>query len=332
MATPAVEIATRELTYREALNEALHEEMDRDPKVFLMGEDIARFGGPLKVTEGLLEKYGPERVIDTPIAEAGFVGIGVGAALTGLRPVVEVMFCDFMFLASDQIANQASKIRYMLGGQARVPMVLRSHVGAGRGSAAQHSQSLEMIYAHLPGLIVVMPSTPHDAKGLLKTAIRSDDPIIFLENKLIYVVTGPVPEGEYTVPIGVADVKREGSDVTIVATSRQVHTSLAAAEKLAEEGIEVEIVDPRTIKPLDIETIVESVKKTQRVVVVNEGCRTGGFTSECAARIMDEAFDYLDAPIVRLSGNDTPIPAAKGLEAALIPQEEDVIAAVKGLV
>jgi pyruvate/2-oxoglutarate/acetoin dehydrogenase E1 component len=325
-------VTGREMSYRDALNQALREEMRRDPNVFLIGEDIARFGGPMKVTGELLSEFGEQRVVDTPLAEAGFVGIAVGAALTGLRPVVEVMFNDFMLLAMDQIVNQAAKARYMFGGKARVPLVIRTHIGAGRGMAAQHSQSLEMLFVHIPGLVVIMPSTPYDAKGLLKSAIRSDNPVIFYENKLIYSTKGFVPEDEYTFPIGVADVKRPGRDVTVISTSRMTLLALSAAQKLAEDGIDVEIVDPLTLKPLDMDTILRSVKKTKRVVLVNEGCRTGGFTSELAARIMDEAFDYLDAPIQRVASEDIPIPYSKRLEAEAIPQEKDIIQAVKRLV
>ena len=324
-------VAGREMSYRDALNQALREEMRRDPNVFLIGEDIARFGGPMKVTGELLSEFGEERVVDTPLAEAGFVALSVGAALTGLRPVVEVMFNDFMLLAMDQIVNQAAKAHYMFGGKARVPLVIRTHIGAGRGMAAQHSQSLEMLFVHIPGLVVIMPSTPYDAKGLLKSAIRSDNPVIFYENKLIYSSKGFVPQEEYTFPIGVADVKRLGRDVTIISTSRMTLFALSAAQKLAEEGIDVEIVDPLTLKPLDMDTILRSVKKTKRVVIVNEGCRTGGFTSELAARIMDEAFEYLDAPIQRVASEDIPVPYSKRLEAETIPQEKDIIQAVKQL-
>ena len=329
----AAEKATgREMTYRDALNEALREEMRRDPNIFLIGEDIAHFGGPMKVTAGLCDEFGERRVVDTPIAEAGFVGIAVGAALTGLRPVVEVMFNDFMLLAMDQIVNQAAKARYMFGGKAKVPLVIRTHIGAGRGMAAQHSQSLEMLFVHIPGLVVVMPSTPYDAKGLLKTVLRGNDPVIFYENKMIYSTKGHVPDGEYLVPLGVADVKRPGRDVTVISYSRMALFALNAARKLSEEGIEVEVVDPRTLKPLDMETILKSVRKTKRVVIVSEGCRTGGFSSELAARIMDEAFDHLDAPIQRVAAEDVPIPYCRTLEAEAIPQEKDIIAAVRAIV
>ena len=324
-------MTTREISYRDAIREALFEEMRRDPDVFMIGEDIARFGGAMKVTEGLLAEFGDRRVVDTPIAEAGFVGIGVGAALTGLRPVIDGMFNDFILLAMDQIINQAAKARYMFGGKAKVPLVIRSHAGAGRGMAAQHSQCLHMLFVHIPGLVVVAPSTPYDAKGLMKSAIRCDDPVLFFEIKLLYSTKGPVPEGDYTIPLGVADVKRPGRDVVVISTSRMTAFALNAAHTLAEEGIEVEIIDPRTFKPLDMETILQSVRRIKRVVIVDEGSRTGGFTSEIAARIMDEAFDSLDAPIQRVAAEDAPIPYCRTLEAEAIPQERDIIAAVKRL-
>ena len=261
----------RELSYRDALNEALHEEMARDPAVCFLGEDVGRYGGVLQVSRGLYDRFGPKRVRDTPISEAGFTGIAVGAAMTGLRPVVEVMYIDFGALAMDQIVNQAAKARYMFGGKARVPLVMRTQGGGGRGNAAQHSQSLEMWYVHTPGLIVVQPSTPYDAKGLLKSAIRDDNPVIFIEHKLLYNTTGPVPDDEYLIPLGLADIKRAGKDVTIVATSRMVLFALEAAEKLAADGIDAEVIDPRSLKPLDLPAIVRSVEKTGRLVVVNEG-------------------------------------------------------------
>lgn len=319
----------RELTYRDALNEALHEEMARDPDVFVIGEDVGRYGGPMQVCKGLYDKFGEWRARDTPISEAGFTGLAVGAALTGLRPVVEIMYIDFSALAMDQIVNQAAKARYMFGGKARVPLVIRTQGGGGRGNAAQHSQSLEMWYVHVPGLIVVQPSTPHDAKGLLKSAIRSDEPVIFIEHKLLYNTKGPVPDDEYTIPIGVTDVKRPGKDATVVAHSRMVLFALEAAEKLAAEGIDVEVIDPRTLKPLDLEPIVASLKKTNRLVVVSEGVRTGGFASEVAARIQSAAFDYLDAPINCVTSEDVPMPYNERLELEAIPTEADVIRAVK---
>ncbi|MDW8072494.1 MAG: alpha-ketoacid dehydrogenase subunit beta, partial [Anaerolineae bacterium] len=314
----------RELTIVEALREALAEEMSRDPTVFLMGEDIGRANGVFNVTAGLQDEFGKERVIDTPISEAGFTGMGIGAALTGMRPVIEILFCDFMTLAMDQIVNQAAKLHYMTGGQAKVPIVIRTLMGAGRGAAAQHSQSLHAWVAHIPGLKVVMPSTPYDAKGLLKSAIRDDNPVIFFEDKMSYQVKGLVPVGEYTIPLGVADVKRVGSDVTFVATSSMVQVALAAADVLAQEGISAEVVDPRTLKPLDKTTILESVKKTGRVVIIDEGHLSYGVTAEIAAIIADEAFDYLDAPVKRLGAMDVPVPMAPVLEQATVPNVDQL--------
>lgn len=321
-------MSVRQLQYREALNEALHEEMARDPSVCVFGEDVGCYGGPFQVTRGLFEKYGERRVRDTPISEEGFTGIAVGAAMTGLRPVAEILYIDFSTLAMDQIVNQAAKAHYMFGGKARVPMVIRTQGGGGRGNAAQHSQSLEMWYIHVPGLIVIQPSTPYDAKGLLKSAIRDDNPVIFIEHKLLYNTTGPVPDEEYLVPIGVAEVKRPGDHVTIVATSRMVLFALNAAEELARQGIEAEVIDPRTLKPLDMDTIVKSVEKTGRLVVVNEGHRTGGFTAEVAARAQREAFDWLDAPIMQVATEDVPLPYNGRLELEAIPSEEDIVNAV----
>jgi len=319
----------RELTYRDALNEALHEEMDRDRSVCLLGEDVGRYGGPFQVTRGLYDRFGEERVRDTPISEAGFVGIAVGAAMTGLRPVVEILYIDFGTLAMDQIVNQAAKAHYMFGGKVKVPLVIRTQGGGGRGNAAQHSQSLESWYVHVPGLIVVQPSTPSDAKGLLKSAIRNDNPVMFIEHKLLYNTTGPVPEGEWIIPLGVADVKRGGSDVTIVATSRMALLALDAADRLAGEGIQAEVIDPRTLKPLDLQTIVRSVIKTGRLVVVSEGHRTGGFSAEVAARVQREAFDWLDAPIIQVATEDVPLPYSGRLELEAIPSVEDILAAVR---
>jgi pyruvate/2-oxoglutarate/acetoin dehydrogenase E1 component len=319
----------RQLQYRQALNEALHEEMGRDPMTCVLGEDIGSYGSPFKVTEGLYERFGEKRVRDTPISEAGFCGLAVGAAMTGLRPVVEVLYVDFIALAMDQIVNQAAKARYMFGGKAHVPLVIRAQGGGGRGNAAQHSQSLEMWFVHIPGLIVVQPSTPYDAKGLLKSAIRNDNPVVFLEHKLLYNTTGPVPDEEYLVPIGAADVKCAGDDVTIVATSRMVSFALNAAEKLAQQGIEAEVIDPRTLKPLDTESIVRSVQKTGRLVVVNEGHLTGGFTAEVAARVQREAFDWLDAPILQVATEDVPLPYAGPLELEALPAVEDIVNAAQ---
>ena len=322
-------MTVRELSYRDALNEALHEEMARDPAVCLLGEDVGRYGGVLQVSRGLYDRFGPKRVRDTPISEAGFTGIAVGAAMTGLRPVVEVMYIDFGALAMDQIVNQAAKARYMFGGKARVPLVVRTQGGGGRGNAAQHSQSLEMWYVHTPGLIVVQPSTPYDAKGLLKSAIRNDNPVVFIEHKLLYNTTGPVSDDEYLIPLGLADIKRPGRDVTIVATSRMVLFALEAAEKLAADGIEAEVIDPRTLKPLDLPAIVKSVEKTGRLVVVNEGALTGGFTAEVAARVQREAFDWLDAPIMQVATEDVPLPYNGKLELEAIPSVADIVEAAK---
>jgi pyruvate/2-oxoglutarate/acetoin dehydrogenase E1 component len=319
----------RIIEFREALFEAMDEEMARDPNVFSMGEEVGRYGGVMKVTRDLDKKYGQWRSIDTPISEEGFTGIGVGAALAGLRPVIEIMYIDFATLAMDVIVNQAAKARYMFGGKARVPMVIRTHGGAGRANAAQHSQSLEAWFTHVPGLITIMPSTPYDAKGLLKSAIRDDNPIIFIEDKILYNTKGPVPEGEYLVPIGKADVKRAGKDLTIVATSRMVLYALSAAEKLAQEGIEVEVIDPRTLVPLDIDTLAESVKKTHRLLIVNEGTRTCGYAAELMARAYETVFDYLDAPVVRLTSEDVPIPYSSALEFEAFPSEEKIIIAAR---
>ncbi|RJS79842.1 alpha-ketoacid dehydrogenase subunit beta [Candidatus Bathyarchaeota archaeon] len=323
----------RRITYREALREALREEMRRDSTVFLLGEDIGRYwGGAFKVTEGLAEEFGDERVRDTPISESAIVGTAVGAAITGMRPVAEIMFGDLTTLAMDQIANQAAKIRYMFGGQTKVPLVVRTPFGAGVNIAAHHSQSLEAWYMHVPGLYVAVPSTPYDAKGLLKSAIRGNNPVIFCEHKLLYPIEGEVPEEEYTIPFGVADIKREGSDVTIVATMYMVHKALKAAEELEGEGISVEVVDPRTLTPLDKNAIISSVKKTGRLVVVSEDCKTAGVTAEIAALVAEEAIDYLDAPIKRVAEPDTPIPFSPPLEEYVIPNEKKIIKAVKEVV
>jgi pyruvate/2-oxoglutarate/acetoin dehydrogenase E1 component len=321
-------MSERILEYRDALNEALHEEMERDSRVFIMGIDVGQYGGVLKVSKGLYERFGPMRAVDTPISEEGFTDIGVGAALSGLRPVVELMYIDFSCLAMEPIINQAAKAHYMFGGKARVPIVFRTQGGGGRGNAAQHSQSLEAIFTHIPGLIVVQPATPYDAKGLLKSAIRSDDPVVFIEHKLLYNTRGPVPDGEYLVPLGKADVKRQGKDATIVASSRMTLFALTAAEKLAQAGVEAEVVDLRTLRPLDIATIASSVRKTHRLVIVNEGARTGGFSAEVMARAYEEIFDYLDAPIVRVAAEDVPLPYSEKLELAALPSEEKIIAAV----
>jgi len=323
----------REITYREALKEALREEMERDETVFLMGEDIADpFGSAYKVTLGLSPEFGEERVRQTPISEQGFVGAGVGAAVTGMRPVVEIMYIDFATMAMDQITNQAAKLRYMSGGQAKVPLVIRTQGGPGRSSAAQHAQSLEAWFAHIPGLLVAMPSTPYDAKGLLKTAIRLDDPVIFIEQKLLYNTEGPVPEEEYTLPFGKADVKREGTDCTVVATSMTVLKALKAAELLEQEGISLEVVDPRTLFPLDIETIAASVRKTSRVVVTHEAVERCGFGAEIVAQIAEKAFGYIDAPIQRVCAPSVPPPFASHLEAFTIIDEQKIADRVRKLV
>lgn len=320
----------RKITYREALRETLREEMHRDPTVFLLGEDIGRFwGGAFKVTEGLAEEFGDERVRDTPISESAIIGTGVGAAITGMRPVAEIMFGDLTALAMDQIANQAAKICYMFGGQAKCPLVIRTPFGAGVNIASHHSQSLEAWFMHVPGLFVAMPSTPYDAKGLLKTAIRGNNPVFFCEHKLLYPVEGEVPEEEYTIPFGVADVKREGSDVSVLATSYMVHKALRTAETLQKEGLNVEVIDPRTLTPLDKQAIVKSVKKTGRIVVVSEDCRTAGVAAEIAAVVAEEALDYLDAPVKRVCELDTPIPFSPPLEQYVIPNEKRIAKAIK---
>ncbi|MEM3536273.1 MAG: alpha-ketoacid dehydrogenase subunit beta [Candidatus Bathyarchaeia archaeon] len=323
----------RKITYREALKEALREEMRRDATVFLLGEDIGRYwGGAFKVTDGLAEEFGDERVRDTPISESAIIGTAVGAAITGMRPVAEIMFGDLTALAMDQIANQAAKIRYMFGGQAKCPMVIRTPFGAGVNIASHHSQSLEAWFMHVPGLQVAVPSTPYDAKGLLKTAIRGDNPVLFCEHKLLYPVEGEVPEEEYTVLFGVADVKREGADATVVAMLYMVHKALNAAVELEKEGISIEVIDPRTLTPLDKSAVIKSVKKTGRLVIVSEDCKTAGVSAEIAAVVAEEAVDYLDAPIKRVAEPDTPIPFSPPLEQYVIPNEKAIIKAVKEVV
>ena len=324
-------VATREITFAQAVREALAEEMRRDPAVFIIGEDVAKAGTPFKVLSGLVEEFGPERVIDSPISEAGITGLAVGAAMTGLRPVVDIMFGDFIALAMDQIANQAAKAHYMSGGKLKVPMVVRATLGATRRSAAQHSQSLHAWVSHIPGLKVVLPSTPYDAKGLLKTAIRDDNPVVFFEDKMMYQMKGPVPEGEYIIPFGLADIKRPGTDITIVATSSMVHVALAAAEQLAAAGISAEVIDPRTTVPLDTQTLVESAKKTSRAIVVDEGYQRYGVTAEIASVIADGAFHYLDAPVKRMGAMDVPVPFSPALEDLTVPTPESVAAMAKAL-
>ncbi|WAC07058.1 MAG: pyruvate dehydrogenase complex E1 component subunit beta [Thermodesulfobacteriota bacterium] len=318
-----------EMTYREALNQALREEMERDPTVFLLGEDVGLYGGSFKVTDGLLAEFGSERVIDTPIAEGSIVGMAVGAAMAGLRPVVELMTVNFALLAMDQIVNHAAKIRYMFGGKAKVPMVIRAPGGGGQQLAAQHSQSLEAYFLHCPGLKVVCPAFPVEAKGLLKEAIRDDDPVILLEHEALYGSKGEVPEGKYTTPIGKAKIIREGKDITIVSFSRMAVLGLKAAQELSQEKIETEVIDLRSLNPLDVKTIIASVKKTGRAVVVEEGWKTGGVGGEIVSLIMENGFDYLDAPVKRVSGQDVPMPYAKNLEKLAIPQMDDIITAVK---
>lgn len=322
-------VEKREIMYREALNEAFAEEMARDNKVFVMGEGIAERGGSYKVTAGLLEKFGAKRVFDTPISENGFTGAGVGAALTGMRPVVEILFVDFSMLILDQIINQAAKFRFMSGNTASVPLVVRTQGGIGNGLAAQHSQSLEAIFYHIPGLRVVMPSTPYDAKGLLKAAIRCDDPVIFIEHKLLYMNKGEVPEEEYVIPLGEADVKKEGADLTIVAWSGMIPKVLEATEILSKAGISAEVVDPRSLVPLDKKTILKSVKKTEHVLIVQEAVRRGGVGSDISSIIQEEAFDYLDSPVKILGGLNTPCPFNLNLEKLVIPQVDDIVRAAK---
>ena len=318
-----------EITFREALNQAMSEEMGRDPDVFLMGEEVGYYQGAYKVSQGMLDKFGPERVIDTPIAELGFAGLGVGAAMVGLRPIIEMMTFNFSILALDQIVNNAAKLRYMSGGLLKIPLVVRGANGAAHQLGAQHSQCLESWYAHVPGLIVMAPSFPSDAKGMLKTAIRDDNPVIFFESEVMYGMKGEVPESEHLVPIGVGDIKRTGTDVTIVAWSKMVHVALEAAKILSNEGIEAEIVDPRTLRPLDEQLIITSVEKTNRCIIVEEGWRYVGVGAEIADRIHLNAFDHLDAPVLRVTGEDVPMPYAKNLEKAVIPSAEKVVAAVR---
>jgi len=321
-----------EMMYREALRRALDEEMQRDPLVFLMGETIAERGGSYKVTEGLLKKYGPRRVIDTPIAEASFTGMAVGAALIGCRPVVEILFVDFAMLAMDQIVNQAAKQEFISGGQCRVPMVLRTQGGAGNGLAAQHSQSLEALFYHIPGLKVAMPSTPRDACGLLKAAIRDDQPVIFIEHKLLYMTRGPVPEEEYVIPLGRAEVKKSGTDVSLITYSHMTLKCLEAAAALEADGISVEVVDLRTLAPLDKETILASARKTGRAIVVHEAVKRGGVGGDIAAMLMEEAYDDLDGPVLRIAGRNTPIPYNLNIEKACVPSVEDIVAGVLRMV
>jgi pyruvate dehydrogenase E1 component beta subunit len=320
------------MRYLEALRDALRLEMVRDPDVYIIGEDVGTYGNVFGVTKGLIDEFGEDRVRDTPITESAIVGTAVGSAACGLRPVAELMYIDFIGVALDQLYNQAAKMRYMFGGKITIPMVLRSACGAGRGAAAQHSQSLESWFMHIPGLKVVMPSTPADAKGLLISSIRDDNPVVFLEHKLLYPTKGEVPEGEYAIPLGLADIKRPGDDVTVVATSRMVHFALSAADKLSEEGISMEVVDPRTLSPLDEETILQSVKKTHRLVIVHEEVKFAGSGAEISAMVAENAIDYLDGPIVRVAAPFSPVPFSPTLEEEFIPSEEKIIEAVKTVI
>ncbi|HEX9057895.1 MAG TPA: alpha-ketoacid dehydrogenase subunit beta [Ktedonobacterales bacterium] len=322
---------TREITLGQAIREALAEELRRDPRVFVIGEDVAEAGTPFKVLAGLVEEFGPERIIDSPISEPGITGMGVGAAMTGMHPVVDIMFGDFLGLAMDQIVNQAAKVHYMSGGKLKAPLVIRTTLGATRRSAAQHSQSLHAWVSHVPGLKVVLPSTPYDAKGLLKTAIRDDNPVVYFEDKMMYQLKGPVPEEEYLIPFGVADIKREGADITIVATSSMVQVALAAADTLQQIGISAEVVDPRTTFPLDKDALIASAKKTSRAIVMDEGYERYGVTAEIASIIADGAFYYLDAPVKRLGAMDVPVPFSPVLEDQTVPTADAVTELAKTL-
>ncbi len=320
-----------EKTYLQALNEALRQEMERDENVFILGEDVGQFGGCFGVTQGLFDQFGEDRVMDTPITESTIVGAAAGAAASGLRPVAELMFVDFIGVSMDQLFNQAAKMRYMFGGKAKVPMTLRMPQGAGIGAAAQHSQSLESWFMNIPGLKVVIPSSPYDAKGLLISAIRDDNPVVFLEHKMLYGVSGEVPDEPYTIELGKADIKREGKDVTIVATSLMVYTALQAAEKLKAEGIDAEVVDPRCLQPLDTKTLIDSVKKTNALVIAHEAVNFAGPGAEIAALVAEQALDYLDAPIKRVGAPFCPVPFSPTLEQAYIPGVDDIVAAVKSI-
>ena len=328
---PTIETNAREITFSQAIREALAEEMRRDPTVFIIGEDVAEAGTPFKVLLGLVDEFGTQRVIDSPISEPGFCGMGVGAAMTGMRPVVDIMFGDFLGLVMDQIANQAAKIHYMSGGKLNVPIVFRTSLGATRRAGAQHSQSLQAWPSHIPGLKVVLPSTPYDAKGLLKTAIRDDNPVVFIEDKLMHQSKGLVPEGEYTLPFGVADIKRAGSDITLVATSSMVQVALAAAEQLAGLEISAEVIDPRTTFPLDKQTLIESARKTGRAIVLDEGYERYGVTAELASVIAEGAFYYLDAPVKRMGAMDVPVPFSPALEDLTVASPDQVTQMAKML-
>ncbi len=328
-APPPVGAQTRQIFMSQALHEALDEELARDPTVFVLGEEIGVWGGAYNVTAGLLDKWGGDRIVDTPISEAAIAGAAIGSSLTGSRPVAEFMYSDFMGIAMDQLVNQAAKNRYMFGGKTAVPITYRAPFGAGTGNAAQHTQSLEAWFVHVPGLKVITSSTPYDAKGLLKSAIREDNVVVAFEHKALYAMRGHVPEEEYTIPLGVAEVKREGTDVSVITYARQVHYALEAAEQLQSEGISVEVVDVRTLFPLDVDTIINSIKKTNRAVVVHEAVRFGGFGGEITAQIQEQAFDYLDAPILRVAGSHSPIPFSEPLELLAFPDPARIVAAIR---
>ncbi len=328
----AVQTGTRELTFGQAVNEALAEELRRDPTVFVIGEDVAEAGTPFKVLSGLVEEFGTGRIVDSPISEAGIAGLGLGAAITGMRPVVDIMFGDFLTLIMDQVVNQAAKTHYMSGGSLNAPLTIRTTLGATRRSGAQHSQSLHAWVAHVPGLKVALPATPYDAKGLYKSAIRDDNPTILFEDKMMFATKGPVPEGEYLIPFGVADVKREGEEVTLIATSSMVYVALEAADSLAEQGVSAEVVDPRTLVPLDRDALIASARKTGRVIVLDEGHRSYGASAELAAVVAEGAFWHLDAPVLRLGALDVPIPFSPVLEDETVPTPERVVEAALELV
>ncbi len=329
--TEAPAVGSRQITYAAAIAEALHEEMARDPAVVVLGLDIGRFAGIFKATRGLYEQFGPDRVRDTPISEAAIAGVAVGASLLGIRPVAEIQYLDFMMIAADQVVNHAAKFRYMFGSVVSVPVVYRTQGGSGRSNGAQHSASLEAWFVHTPGLKVVMPATPYDAKGLLKAAIRDDNPVVFIEHKLLYATMGPVPAEDYLVPLGVAQVKRPGQDVTVIATSAMVPRALQAAARCSADGIEAEVIDPRTLVPLDEDTILTSVRRTHRALVVHEACKRCGWGAEMAQTITENVFDDLDGPVVRLAGQDVPLPYAPELERAAVPQEDDIVQAIRAI-
>jgi len=321
----------REITYAEAIREALREELMSDPRAFLIGEDIGAYGGAFKITDGFLKDFGPERVMDTPISEAAIVGAAIGSALMGLRPIAEIMYMDFIPICLEQLANQAAKMRFMSGGQLKVPIVVRTQYSLGRAHGAQHSQFLPSWFLQIPGLEVALPSTPYDAKGLLKTAMRGSNPVLYIECSLLYRIKGPVPEGNYTIPFGQADVKRKGDDITIVAISRMVHEAMAAASALQGENLSVEVIDPRTIQPLDTDTIVGSVKRTGRLIIAEDDSKTGGVGAEIAATVVERAFDYLDAPIMRVAAPDIPIPFSPSLEKEYMPSKDKIIQTIASL-